>query len=50
MYFVTALEAAVMGAISGNAAGWGPAILSLLLATALLRCAHREETADPGAG
>ena len=41
MYVVTAIEAAAMGALSGNAAGWGPAILSLLLAMALLRCAHR---------
>ena len=47
MYFVTAVEAAVMGAISGNAAGWGPAILSLLLATALLRCAHRARNSRP---
>ena len=47
MYFVTAIEAAVMGAISGNAAGWGPAILSLLLAIALLRCARRVRNSRP---
>ena len=41
MFFVTALEAAAMGALSGSAVGWGPAILSLLLTVALLRCAHR---------
>ena len=41
MYFVTALEAAAMGALSGSAVGWGPAVLSLLLTVALLRCAHR---------
>ena len=47
MYFVTAIEAAIMGAISGNAAGWGPSILSLLLAIALLRCAHRVRNSRP---
>ncbi len=47
MYFVTALEAAAMGALSGNAAGWGPAILSLLLAIALLRCAGRVRNSRP---
>jgi hypothetical protein len=47
MYFVTALEAAAMGAISGNAAGWGPSVLSLLLAIALLRCAHRVRNNRP---
>ena len=47
MYLVTAIEAAVMGAISGNAAGWGPAILSLLLAVALLRCARRVRNSRP---
>ena len=47
MYLVTAVEAAVMGAISGNTAGWGPAILSLLLAIALLRCGHRVRNNRP---
>lgn len=47
MYLVTAVEAAAMGAISGNAAGWGPSILSLLLAIALLRCAHRVRSNRP---
>jgi hypothetical protein len=47
MYFVTAVEAAAMGALSGNSAGWGPALLSLLLAVALLRCARRVRHARP---
>jgi len=47
MYVVTAVEAAAMGAISGNAAGWGPSILSLILAIALLRCAHRVRNDRP---
>ena len=47
MYLVTAVEAAAMGALSGNAAGWAPAILSLLLAMALLRCAHRVRNNRP---
>ena len=50
MYLVTAVEAAVMGAISGNAAGWGPAILSVLLRRRLLRLRHRVRNSDPGAG
>ena len=41
MYFVTAIEAAALGAVSGNAGGWGPVVLSLLLAIALLRCGYR---------
>jgi hypothetical protein len=40
-YIVTAIEAAAMSAVSGNAAGRGPVVLSLLLAIALLRCGHR---------
>lgn len=47
MYFITALEAAAMGAISGNAAGWGPSVLSLLLTIALLRCAYRVRNDRP---
>ena len=41
MYLVTAVEAAAMSAVSGNAAGWGPVVLSLLLAVALLRSGQR---------
>ena len=41
MYIVTAVEAAAMSAVSGNAAGWGPVVLSLLLAMALLRSGQR---------
>jgi hypothetical protein len=47
MYVVTALEAAAMGALSGSAVGWGPAILSLLLSVALLRCAQRVRNNRP---
>jgi hypothetical protein len=47
MYIVAGVEAAAMGAISGNAAGWGPSVLSLLLAVALLRCAHRVRNNRP---
>ena len=47
MYFVTALEAAAMGAFSGSAVGWGPATLSLLLTVALFRCAHRVRNTRP---
>jgi hypothetical protein len=50
MYIVTAVEAAAMGAVSGNAAGWGPVVLSLLLAIALLRSGHRVRQTAPGAG
>jgi hypothetical protein len=46
MYFVTAVEAAAMSAISG-AAGWGPVVLSLLLVVALFGCTHRVRNNRP---
>lgn len=41
MYIVTAIEAAGISAVTGNAAGWGPVVMSLLLASALLRSRRR---------
>lgn len=47
MYIVTAIEAAAISAVTGNAAGWGPVVFSLLLAITLLWSGRRVKANRP---